>query len=162
MGIKNITEVIWRQHWKGRKKQCNQREEDTGQDRDKHSCCPVHHTPNCFNRTWAACCLYVVCPHRHNGMNNYLWCSTCDYQNSESNELGIWLWLAFALLSTLQWELDSTFVSCHLQNQVQKKWNEGHWKQVLWITLLLAIIWHTFKSVSWWTLNFVLEPGKWS
>ena len=65
---------------KGKKKQCNQREEDTGQDRQKHSCCPVHHTPNCFNRTCAACCLYVVCPHRHNGMNNYLWCGTCDYQ----------------------------------------------------------------------------------
>lgn len=63
-----------------KKKQCNQREEDTGQDREKHSCCPVHHTPNCFNRTCAACCLYVVCPHRHNGMNNYLWCGTCDYQ----------------------------------------------------------------------------------
>ena len=145
-----------------KKKQCNQREEDTSQDREKHSCCPVHHTPNCFNRICAACCLYVVCPHRHNGMNNF-----CGVAHVIIKFRVQWTWnlalACFCLAFNFTMRVGQHFQKLPSpKSSSKKKWNETHWKQVLWITLLLAMIWHTFKSVSWWTPNFVLKPGKWS
>ena len=87
-----------------------------------------------YNRASAACCLSV-----HIGIMElmvwYTW-----WWKSDSKRFEISFWLAFTLLSTAQSELDGTFRSCHVQNQVWKQTEiklKVHQKQGFWTSLLI-------------------------